>query len=277
MRVAVGKVPAEDQVIWRLLAIFVVKYLIILSRHSYPGSAISTKSKKSNVLDLRRVPGIDDLTDKALIGYLKVIAEINRNRTVLSYREEPRLTNNGADEFKVRMGFGLHAGWAIEGAVGSMQKVIIRHIDHIHHYISYHDYILSIIQVDATYLSPHVNMAARLETSSRQYGVPLLMSQNFYDLMSTEAQVCIYTHIPLQASITFLMLGLTRVLSLFRAIAAVSMLSRSRAQKFPSAFTRMTAYKIKLLRIKNLQCRQKTMRMKIMTKVCCYCYCFVFI
>ena len=51
------------------------------------------------------------------------------------------------------MGFGLHAGWAIEGAVGSKQKV------------------------DATYLSPHVNMAARLETSSRQYGVPLLASQ----------------------------------------------------------------------------------------------------
>ena len=35
---------------------------------------------------------------------------------------------------QVRMGFGLHAGWAIEGAVGSLQKVIpptpheIRHI-----------------------------------------------------------------------------------------------------------------------------------------------------
>lgn len=55
--------------------------------------------------------------------------------------------------FQVRMGFGLHAGWAIEGAVGSLQKV------------------------DATYLSPHVNMAARLETSSKQYGVPLLASQ----------------------------------------------------------------------------------------------------
>jgi class 3 adenylate cyclase len=51
------------------------------------------------------------------------------------------------------MGFGLHAGWGIEGAVGSLQKV------------------------DATYLSPHVNMAARLETSSKQYGVPLLASQ----------------------------------------------------------------------------------------------------
>ena len=65
---------------------------------------------------------------------------------------------------KVRMGFGLHAGWAIEGAVGSLQKV------------------------DATYLSPHVNMAARLETSSRQYGVPVLMSEKFYELMSDEGK-----------------------------------------------------------------------------------------
>ena len=62
------------------------------------------------------------------------------------------------------MGFGLHAGWAIEGAVGSLQKV------------------------DATYLSPHVNMAARLETSSRQYGVPVLMSEKFYELMSDEGK-----------------------------------------------------------------------------------------
>ena len=62
------------------------------------------------------------------------------------------------------MGFGLHAGWAIEGAVGSLQKV------------------------DATYLSPHVNMAARLETSSRQYGVPLLASHFFHELMSAEGR-----------------------------------------------------------------------------------------
>jgi class 3 adenylate cyclase len=120
--------------------------------------------KRAHAIDLRRVPGVDVLADKALIGYLKIISEINRDKAILSYRKEPRLTHNGANEFKVRMGFGLHAGWAIEGAVGSLQKV------------------------DATYLSPHVNMAARLETSSRQYGVPLLASHFFHELMSPEAQ-----------------------------------------------------------------------------------------
>lgn len=104
-------------------------------------------------LDIRRVPGVGQLSDRALIAFLKVIAEINRNQRVLIYRSEPRLTSNDTQQFRVRMGFGLHIGWAIEGAVGSLHKV------------------------DATYLSPHVNMAARLETSSRQYGVPLLLSQ----------------------------------------------------------------------------------------------------
>ena len=59
----------------------------------------------------------------ALISYLKIIVAINRNQRIINYRTDDRLTQNGARDFKVRMGFGLHAGWAIEGAVGSLQKV----------------------------------------------------------------------------------------------------------------------------------------------------------
>lgn len=51
------------------------------------------------------------------------------------------------------MGFGLHVGWAIEGAIGSAHKV------------------------DPSYLSPHVNMASRLEAATKQYGVMLLISE----------------------------------------------------------------------------------------------------
>jgi class 3 adenylate cyclase len=140
----------------------------------------SNTKKKAITIDLRRVPGVDSMADKALISYLKIIAELNRNKTVLKYRDEPRLTNHGKEDFKVRMGFGLHAGWAIEGAVGSLQKVILLYTQKI--------CLSSSIKVDATYLSPHVNMAARLETSSRQYGVPLLASQDFYDLLSSDGQ-----------------------------------------------------------------------------------------
>lgn len=96
------------------------------------------------------------LSDKALIGFLKVIIEVNRDVQLLAYRNDKRLTSGGDTDFLVRMGFGLHAGWAIEGAVGSLQKV------------------------DATYLSPHVNMAARMEAATRQFGVAILITRSFF-------------------------------------------------------------------------------------------------
>ncbi len=60
------------------------------------------------------------------------------------------------------MGFGLHVGWSIEGAIGSKYKI------------------------DASYLIPHVNIASRLEAATKQYGVPLSMSEQFYFLLSQE-------------------------------------------------------------------------------------------
>lgn len=128
------------------------------------GANSSSSTGRSRQVELRRVPGVDLLADRALISYLKIIVEVNRSKKSLYYRSEPRLTRNGTEDFKIRMGFGLHAGWAIEGAVGSAYKI------------------------DATYLSPHVNMAARLETSSRQYGVPILVSEIFYDLLTAEVK-----------------------------------------------------------------------------------------
>jgi hypothetical protein len=50
--------------------------------------------------------------------------------------------------------------WSIEGAIGSKHKV------------------------DASYLSPNVNMAARLETATKQYGVAILFSADFAALLS---------------------------------------------------------------------------------------------
>ena len=58
------------------------------------------------------------------------------------------------------MGFGLHVGWAIEGAIGSDYKI------------------------DASYLSPNVNMASRLEAATKQFGVTMLLSDDFVSLLS---------------------------------------------------------------------------------------------
>ncbi|KAL7538676.1 hypothetical protein ACHAXR_008731, partial [Thalassiosira sp. AJA248-18] len=122
------------------------------------------KPTKRGAIDLRRIPGLDILSDKALVGFLKVVVEVNRDVQLLAYRGDERLSTGVDDDFLIRMGFGLHAGWAIEGAVGSLQKV------------------------DATYLSPHVNMAARMEAATRQFGVSVLITRSFFKLLSEPAQ-----------------------------------------------------------------------------------------
>jgi class 3 adenylate cyclase len=86
---------------------------------------------------------------------MKVIAKINSYQQILHYREHKGL-NERIKDYKVKMGFGLHLGWAIEGLIGSSHKV------------------------DASYLSPHVNLASRLEAATKQYGVNFLMSENVY-------------------------------------------------------------------------------------------------
>lgn len=64
----------------------------------------------------------------------------------------------------MKLGFGLHMGWSIEGAIGSEYKI------------------------DASYLSPNVNIASRLEAATKQYGVPLLISSDLYRNFSEEIQ-----------------------------------------------------------------------------------------
>lgn len=62
------------------------------------------------------------------------------------------------------MGFGLHQGWAIEGAIGSYFKI------------------------DASYLSPNVNMSSRLEAATKQYGVNLLISGALFDILTRDVK-----------------------------------------------------------------------------------------
>ena len=80
-------------------------------------------SARNGQIDLRKIPGLDVLSDKALVSFLKVVVELNRDAQLLAYRSDERLALESKGGFQIRMGFGLHAGWAIEGAVGSLQKV----------------------------------------------------------------------------------------------------------------------------------------------------------
>jgi hypothetical protein len=62
---------------------------------------------------------------------------------LLKYKNNKLLKNRIKDYKGVKMGFGLHVGWSIEGPIGSEYKV------------------------DASYLSHNVNMANRLESETK--------------------------------------------------------------------------------------------------------------
>lgn len=82
------------------------------------------------------------MADMAVLSFVKINANINRSRNLYKYRQNPQIRER-LGNFKVKMGFGLHVGWAIEGAIGSFYKI------------------------DASYLSPIVNMSSRLEAATR--------------------------------------------------------------------------------------------------------------
>jgi len=135
--------------------------------------------RNSNVINLQNHPkavilskgepkGINktEAADRALLGYLHIIMCINKKQNILVYRTDKDILNR-IPNFKVKMGFGLHIGWAIEGAIGSHHKI------------------------DASYLSPNVNMSARLEAATNQYGVTILLSGDLYDCLSCEMkEIC---------------------------------------------------------------------------------------
>ena len=103
---------------------------------------------------------VEELADCALLGFLNIIKKINKSQNILAYRKDEDLIKKFGPKYTVQMGFGLHTGWGIEGAIGSYYKI------------------------DCSYLSPNVNIAARLETATNIYGVDILFSGEFYDLLS---------------------------------------------------------------------------------------------
>lgn len=131
-------------------------------RRSLKNSNHRSVSVKAMSLSLASLPGITTFTDRAVIGMLKAYASIHRDYKLRSWNNDIRL-GYGVGAFTVSMIYGMDAGWAVEGAVGSEYKI------------------------DATYLSPHVNMASRMMSACKQYGVTILLSQAVQELMSDVA------------------------------------------------------------------------------------------
>lgn len=99
------------------------------------------------------------LADCAAVCITKVIAHLSKSKVLEEYRGHPCLAKR-LPNYRVCMGFGLHTGWAIEGAIGSDFKI------------------------DASYIGPHVCMAARFQGFTHVYGTKVIIGDQMVKLMS---------------------------------------------------------------------------------------------
>ena len=116
-----------------------------------------------NSFDAQNV-GVECQADKALYAVVRICIALYHDQyyiETLSAEARQRLLKKIGKRHGpvVQMGFGLHMGKAVQGAIGSERKL------------------------DATYISEAVEFAEFLESSTKQYGLKMLMSDAFYDIL----------------------------------------------------------------------------------------------
>lgn len=100
------------------------------------------------------------LAEMSVAAFAMILGALHRSPLLASYRGHPGLQNRLGTNCRVNLSFGLHLGWAIEGAVGSEFKI------------------------DASYLSPNVSIATTVERATEVYSVSLLVAQSLIEKCS---------------------------------------------------------------------------------------------
>ena len=104
-----------------------------------------------------------EMADSAFTAFVKACVDLhvaNESGNLSMYLKYPRVLARFGPTFTIKMGFGMHVGWCVQGAIGSSYKI------------------------DCTYLSPHCEMADRLEAGSKIFVTPINLSHWMVALMS---------------------------------------------------------------------------------------------
>ncbi|PFH34891.1 adenylate and guanylate cyclase catalytic domain-containing protein [Besnoitia besnoiti] len=105
-----------------------------------------------------------EMANKALVAFVKTIIEMRRDSDLIAFERDPRMSSRFGVGYRLKLGYGLHVGWAIEGAIGSDFKI------------------------DASYLSPHVTLTQRIQEATKVYQTPILLSESLYFMLSVKSK-----------------------------------------------------------------------------------------
>lgn len=104
------------------------------------------------------------MAELACVSFSRVIGALHHSKLLADYRVHPGLQQRLGTQTRVNMSFGLHSGWAIEGAVGSEFKI------------------------DASYLSPNVSICNGIEKATSIYGVPFIVAESVFEQLGKKMQ-----------------------------------------------------------------------------------------
>jgi class 3 adenylate cyclase len=119
-----------------------------------------TETAEETSIELLKTPKVSQTADLAVLALIKMISDITKAQSLQKYKNNKGLQERIPNYTGVKMGFGLHVGWAIEGPIGSEYKI------------------------DASYLGSHVHMASRLEGATKAYGASMLITGSVYNIMT---------------------------------------------------------------------------------------------
>merc|ERR1712136_151398 len=114
---------------------------------------------RTSDFDLAKVSKIADMS---MLAFARILGAVHRSAVLKVYREHPGLQQRLGSHCRVNLSFGLHCGWAIEGAVGSEFKI------------------------DASYLSPNVSIAETVERATQIYKVAILVAESVINVCSPQ-------------------------------------------------------------------------------------------
>jgi class 3 adenylate cyclase len=135
---------------------FLVSWLL----EDEPSGAVSRLSSRNSQTYVAK----QHQADKALLSVVKICIALHHDKYYIeTMSNHPRTALLNKLKKRpgpiVQMGFGLHAGKAVQGAIGSQRKI------------------------DATYVSEAVERAEFLESSTKKYKLQMLMSNDFHRLL----------------------------------------------------------------------------------------------
>lgn len=98
----------------------------------------------------------------ALISFMMILCEVQRSFKLQQFCDHYEIVKKLGKSYKTNVGFGLHYGWSITGPIGSEMKV------------------------DVSFIGHNVTLASTLETVSKNYGVKILFTGEFYNYLTDE-------------------------------------------------------------------------------------------